>query len=234
MSRRPAELLVIVPSLGRPESVPRIMQAWDDTNGWADADLLFAIDADDPTASAYSVDLPPSVHIETARRWRPLVAKLNRVAVKWSTKYWALAFMGDDHLPRTPGWARAYLDALHELGTGIVYGDDLHRREALPTQWAVTADIVRALGRMIPAPVRQQFCDRSVMVLGQQLGRLQFLPEVTIEHMHYAVDKGVKDSTATLGNRAALFRADCAVFERWLNDGAQSDVERVVQACGLR
>jgi hypothetical protein len=58
--------------------------------------------------------------------------------------------MGDDHRPRTKGWDQAYLDALRELGTGIVYGDDLLQGEKLPTQCAMTADIVRALGHMAP------------------------------------------------------------------------------------
>lgn len=228
-----AELLIIVPTLGRPDSIDRLLQAWDGTNAWQDADLTLAVDADDPHIDAYRQFATGAVGLFEVPAWQPMVAKLNAAAAAVADRYTALGFMGDDHVPRTFGWAGAYLDVLRKLGTGVVYGDDLHRGRDLCTQWAMTADIVRALGRMVPAPVRQQFCDRSVMVLGQRLDRLRFLPHVTIEHMHYAVGKGVKDATALLGNREALFRADRAVFERWLSEDVDTDVDRVVRACGL-
>jgi hypothetical protein len=45
------DLLVIIPTRGRPQAVPEIVQAWDDTG--ATADLLFAVDTDDPEIAGY-------------------------------------------------------------------------------------------------------------------------------------------------------------------------------------
>ena len=40
------DLLVIIPTRGRPQAIPEIIQVWDDTG--ATADVLFAVDTDDP------------------------------------------------------------------------------------------------------------------------------------------------------------------------------------------
>ena len=45
------DLLVIIPTRGRPQAIPEIIQAWDDTG--ATADVLFAVDTDDPELAAY-------------------------------------------------------------------------------------------------------------------------------------------------------------------------------------
>jgi hypothetical protein len=47
------DLLVIIPTRGRPGSIPEIVQAWDDTG--ATADVLFCVDKDDAELPAYKV-----------------------------------------------------------------------------------------------------------------------------------------------------------------------------------
>jgi len=227
------DLLVIVPIRSRPHNARKVLAAWDETGAWDDAALVFVADADDPQIAQYRriaaersgdgkhwwiVELP---------EWQPMVPKLDQTAVREAGRFPALAFMGDDHLPRTRGWARVFLGTLAELGTGIVYGDDLHRGESLATHWAMTADIVRALGRMVPAPVRHQFSDRSVMDLGRALGCLRYLPQVVVEHMHYAAGKAVKDEIYAAGNRQRGFEADERAYEEWLRDGLGRDVAAI-------
>ena len=43
------DLLVIIPTRGRPQAVPAIVDAWNQTG--ATADLLFAVDTDAPAPS---------------------------------------------------------------------------------------------------------------------------------------------------------------------------------------
>lgn len=233
-----SDLLVIVPSRGRPESLERMAAAWYDTGAFTDgAGLIFAVDLDDPASPRYREALdrlaaadpgPTPINLMNAGPWRPMVHKLDGAAALFAGQgHFALGFAGDDHLPRTPGWAARYLEALHELGTGIVYGDDGIQGERLPTQWAMTADIVRALGRMVPAPVEHMACDNSVMDLGRLASCLRYLPDVVIEHMHPLAGKAEWDTGYARVNRAEQYQKDLAVYADWQRSGMAEDVAKV-------
>lgn len=241
-----ADLLVIVPTRSRPGNARRMLAAWDETDAWADSSLLFVADADDPQIGGYRRLVAEHDgnskrwRVIEVPRWRPMVPKLNQAAVREAvrcgpTRWLALAFMGDDHLPRTCGWARAVLDTIDDLGgTGIVYGNDLHRGAELATHWVMTTNIVRALGLMVPAPVRHQFCDRAVMDIGRAAGCLRYRGDVIVEHMHYSVGKAAKDHIYEIGNRQRGYEADQHAYEQWLRYGLRRDAARVRALMGRR
>lgn len=235
-----ADLLVIVPSKGRPQSVARVYDAWVKTGGFEHAQLLFAIDADDPKHQGYfdadlrhGLELPisHSVYFQTFARWQPMVHKLDecaRMAALADERFGMVAFMGDDHLPRSEGWAGRYIEALREMGTGIVYGDDLVQGEDLPTQWAMTTDIVTALGRMVPAPVEHLYCDNSVLDLGRAADCIRYLPDVKIEHCHPVAGRGAWDAGYERVNSRTQYQQDHARYMDWRgNGGLAADAEKV-------
>ena len=130
---------------------------------------------------------------------------------------YAVAFMGDDHRPRTKGWDTDYLDALDDLGTGMVYGDDLFQGEKLPTQIAMTVDIVRAVGWMAPPALRHLYVDSSWLALGKAADCIRYLPDVVVEHVHPAHPDGPKqawDEGYKRVNSQAMYRRDGFNFER--------------------
>ena len=238
-----ADLLVIVPTRGRPDNLRRVIEAWRATGAFADAALLAVIDADDPQREAYEriewdakladpelIQVGGGLILATEPEWLPMVHKLNRWAATAASSPWqpfALAFAGDDHLPRTHGWARRYLDELHDLGTGIVYGDDLLQGANLPTQWAMTSDIVRTLGRMVPADVQHLYCDNAIAVLGQAAGCLRYLPDVVVEHVHPLAGKAEMDDGYRRVNSSQRYRDDRAAFLRWVAEGFDADTARI-------
>lgn len=229
-----ADLLVIVPSRGRPESVARVAKAWRETGAHDHAQLVFAIDADDPRVADYhAVELPDvgltQVYFVGLPEWKPMVHKLNECAsASLAAQYWpAVAFMGDDHLPRTPGWAKRYLDELRQMGTGIVYGNDLLQGERIPTQWAMTSDIIAALGRMVPADVEHLYCDDAVADLGRAAGCLRYLPDVTIEHVHPLAGRARWDDQYRRVNSREQYDRDRAAYLRWRADRMADDVAAV-------
>lgn len=233
-----SDLLVIVPTRGRPESVQRVIQAWADTGAFSDgAELGFLVDADDPRCADYERAFYADLHgvwgsMHVLPTWQPLVPKLNGwAALVAGHRHFALGFAGDDHLPRTPGWARAYLDELHAIGTGIVYGNDGIQGQRLPTQWAMTADIVRALGRMVPADVEHLYCDNAVKDLGEAAGCLRYLPDVLIEHMHPVAGKAAMDAGYARVNRPDQYAKDRAAYETW-RDRLLPDQAAMVRALG--
>lgn len=226
-----ADLLVIVPTRGRPQAIPRVVEAWNATGGFDDADLAFVVDTDDPCLDEYGIaatdSTPPLARVSVADVWRPLVPKLNLAATGWAPQYFAVGFAGDDHLPRSVAWAKSMLDALRELGTGIVYGDDLLQGERLCTSWAMTSNIVTTLGRMVPAPVDHMACDNAVMDLGRLAGCLRYLPDVVIEHVHPLAGKTDWDAGYRRVNRPEQYRADELAYGRWIRQGRAADVAAV-------
>jgi hypothetical protein len=222
-----ADLCVIVPTRGRPDNLRRLLRAWSDTDAWQDADLTVALDADDPERDRYAeLAIAPGVSVWEIPSWEPMVPKLNAAAVGVADRYVALGFAGDDHVPRTRGWARTYLDAL-DPGPAIVYGDDGYQGERLPTQWAMSSDIVRTLGRMVPAPVEHLYCDDAILALGRAADCIRYLPDVLIEHMHPFAKKSAMDDGYRRVNAHKQYQRDRALFAPWHRNGLARDVAAV-------
>ncbi len=216
------KMLIIVPTRSRPENVAKVVRAWEATGAFNDgAELLFAADRDDPKAYDYAsaftlhknLGFPIKWHWED--RWIPMVHKLNRSALDYRHLFFAIGFAGDDHLPRTRDWAGRYVNALAEMGTGIVSCPDGHRQDELPTQWAMTSDIVRALGRMVPAPVEHLYCDDAIRDLGRAAGCYRWLDDVLIEHMHPLWKRGEWDEQYRRVNDSGQYARDNAAYEIW-------------------
>lgn len=211
-------LLVIVPTRGRPQNISRLIDAWAETSAGV-AQLLVAVDDDDPAKLDYlSVVLPTGfAWLEAAPRpdGGGMGPVLNRYATRYAGSYRALGFLGDDHVPRSGGWDRLIVKALSELGTGIVYGDDLFQRQNLPTAVFMTADIVRTLGWMSPPELRHLWIDNAWMDLGRAAGCLRYLPDVVIEHVHPAAAKAAMDDGYRRVNSPTQNTEDFAAYRAW-------------------
>jgi hypothetical protein len=215
----------------------RVVEAWDATGAFGEsASLIFAVDSDDPRLAGYraafdrlaSDKIGRAIGLTNCGPWQPMVPKLDMAAAMFAEQgHFALGFAGDDHLPQTPGWAARYLETLGEMGTGIVYGNDLLQGERLCTSWAMTSDIVRALGRMAPAPVEHMYCDNSVMDLGRLAGCLRYLPDVVVEHRHPLAGKADWDSGYARVNRAEQYQRDEAAYRQWCGSGRDADVATI-------
>ncbi len=217
---------MVVPTRSRPGSVGRLVRAWEETGAFDDdARLLFAADEDDPQWETYRTAVAaaghPRVGMVSIPEWRPMVQKLDAVALGVAGGQappvpFAVGFAGDDHVPRTRGWVGACVAELRDVGSGIVYGADGYQNQNLPTWWVMTADLVRWLGRMVPAPVEHLYCDNAIRDLGQQAGCLRYLPNVLVEHMNpYADGKAEMDAQYRQVNSTAQYRRDSAAYALW-------------------
>lgn len=216
-----ADLLVIVPSRGRPQNVARLAAA----PGWDGADLLVGVDDDDPCLKEYlSLDVDVTVGPRLG-----MGGTLNHLAVIASTAYAACSFLGDDHVPRTPGWARQIIEILDGMGTGIVYGNDLMQGPMLPTAVFMTSDIIRSLGYMVPPGLAHLFVDNAWKSMGERLGCLRYLNHVVIEHCHPQAGKSEWDAGYVEVNSGAMWAHDEAVYKAWLAGPFETDMQRVLR-----
>lgn len=210
-------LVVIAPSRGRPQAARELADAFAVTCT-ADTRLVVAVDESDPTLPQYEAEIGQANGQAADVMACPsstMVEALNHAANVMEFGPWfAIGFLGDDHRPRTQGWDERYLEKLRELGTGIVYGDDLLQHAALPTQCAMTADIVRALGWMAPPDLVHMYVDNWWLQLGQRAGCIRYLPDVVVEHVHPVSGKVEWDEGHRRVNAPAMYQRDGATFAR--------------------
>lgn len=211
-----------MPSRERPASALRLIEAFSATSEGC-ADLLIAVDFDDPTR----YDYPPSAPGVEVVIGRPgnLSSITNRHAV--GSGRFAVGSIGDDHLPLTPGWDAAIVAALRALGSGFAYGDDRFHGRRLPTACFATADVVDALGWFCLPSAEHLFVDRVWKELGRAAGMISYLPEVVIEHLHPEAGKAVSDASYARSNSEERWSRDRAAFEAWRAERLEVDVATI-------
>lgn len=216
------DLLVIIPTRGRPQAVMALVRAWHETG--ATADLLFAVDNDDPELDAYKREAAKfmkggQVRFVFGMRLR-LCGTLNQQAVKAAKKYQYLAFMGDDHRPRPAAmpWDARIRECLSG-GPGIVYGNDLLQGENMATAVAMTSDIVDTLGYMAPPALVHLCLDLVWLDWGRGIQRITYLDDMVIEHLHPANGKAELDAGYEEVNSDAMVSADSAAYYDYRDNG---------------
>ncbi|MEU6491093.1 hypothetical protein ABZ890_11950 [Streptomyces sp. NPDC046984] len=231
-------LTVIVPSRGRPHTVAQLARAFRDTctaGTW----LLFAVDEDDPEHAAYRDAVDEALCAYggvqlTAQPSGTMVSALNQAAqllldTRPHVRPDAIGFMGDDHRPRTKGWDRAYLDALTSL-PGIVYGNDRIQGVSLPTQCAMSAGVIRALGHMAPPPLAHLYVDNYWLTLGHAADCITYLPDVVVEHVHPVAGAVAWDEGHRRVNAPAMYARDREAYEQYLAEHLAGDLAKVARA----
>lgn len=228
-----ADLLMIVPTRGRPQNIAALLQSWADTATGA-ADLAIVLDEDDPLRPEYETHLDNDLLAAIAgqvqfvlmhERLR-LVGTLNQVATSYAAGYRMVGFMGDDHRPRSHGWDARFVECL-SAGAGIAYGNDLLQGEAMPTAVAMTSDIVTTLGYMAPPSFVHLCVDLVWKDWGQGIGRITYMPDLVIEHMHPANGKAPMDEGYADANSSERATGDAAAYHQYREQQLADDLAKL-------
>lgn len=208
-----SDLIVLIPTRGRPDNAVALEQAFVDTN--TKAVRFYIVDFNDETRSQYSRKLPVEsvimIHNETGGMAYPL----NYIARQFIGEFDNFTFMGDDHRPRTINWDEKFVEELY-TGSDIVYGNDLFQGSALPTAVAMSGEIVEALRGMVPDTQRHLYLDNFWLKLGQDLGKIKYLPDVIIEHCHAFNGKAPMDENYARVNAPEVYSADKVAFDNYI------------------
>lgn len=208
-----SDLLVMVPTRGRKANCERLLAAFRETADPA-TDILFILDPDDTAYEGMEWGDAPRAVLDPRAY---LSEKLNKTAEAVADSYDALMWLGDDCVPRTPGWDRLMLAALEDIGgSGWVYPDD-KRRQDVPEHWMVSSDVVRALGWFANPRLGHFYIDNSVAELGKRSGLIRYCPEAVIEHLHYSVSGARKDRLYSQTEKK-FGTADLLAFRQWQAD----------------
>lgn len=225
-----ANLLVIVPSRGRPRNIARLLDSVHAT-ARLDTHLHVAVDEDDETLPQYEAVMKTAggEHdvLETGPR-KGLCAWTNEIAVRRAGEYPFLASFGDDHVPRTPGWDRALVAAVQRMGgTGFSYPFD-GTRDDVPEAVVMSSDIVAALGWMCLPGLSHWYPDVVWADLGRGAGCLRHCRAIAVDHRN-AVAEGRADATARDNGKS--LEADRDAYYAWRRGRMAADVKTIA---GLR
>lgn len=216
-----SKLLVVVPSRGRPHSIARLWQAMSETCT-GDTTLLVGLDEDDPVREAY----PAGPEYVVRSGLRQVVAWINYLtAPRYLDGYDYVGTIGDDNVPRTPGWDVAIMDALTRQP--FAFGNDLYPFRppgVLATHVFTRAEVIGALGYFGPPALRHSFVDDVWTTWGTAAG-ITFLPEVVIEHLHFTTGAPHDD---TYARSQAVMATDQAVYAAYCQDGLYADITRII------
>lgn len=189
-------LALLVPSRGRPHNIARLAQAMRETCT-GETMLVVGLDEDDPALPGYEQVLAEHPDITALVRpgLRQVVAWTNTLAAACAGRYEHLGAIGDDNVPRTPGWDARIIQALR--GTPFAFGNDLYPGRAPGTLCChvfCRADVVEKLGYFGPPGIRHMYVDVAWYAWGRACG-ITYLDDVVIEHMHYSAGKSPADDS---------------------------------------
>jgi len=215
-----SSMLLIVPSRKRPESCEQLLEQFKQTSEISD--ILFGLDDDD--ASTYSDEV--LARSEKNPRLR-MGGTLNLLATQNADKYDYLAFMGDDHRPRTQGWDRILTE---EIGSdpGVAYGNDLLQGAALPTAVVLSSSIVKKIGFMVPPALLHMYMDNFWLELGRSLGNCRYRGDVVIEHMHYLNGKAQPDALYMETNNETTYSKDAESYHQYMTTQFAYDIKKIL------
>jgi hypothetical protein len=231
------DLLLVVPSRGRPQSVDRLWTAMQETCR-GQTDLVVGLDEDDPLLLEYSEtgldpasgDLSGGPEFVIESGLHQVVAWVNHLAVPRAQDYRFTGHIGDDNLPVTEGWDVAIMEALGK--TPFAFGNDLYALRppgSLCCHIFMRSEIIAALGYFGPPCLRHSYVDDVWMAWGKAAG-ITFLDDVIIEHLHDTVGKSEPDSNYRASR--ALMGADSVAYARYCadDDGLAADIRKIREA----
>lgn len=216
------DLLIVLPSRGRPQNMRRLLKAMEQTCR-AETDLAVGLDAGDPQRLHYPEGPEYVVRNDLERmviRW------INALAMPRLDGYRAVGHFGDDCVPRTAGWDAEMLRSLEK--TPLAFGNDLADDRppgALCTHLFMRSETVRAMGYFAPPCIQHMWADLAWMAWGEAAG-ITYRDDVVIEHMHFLPGKAEQDVSYHLSR--GLLNIDRLRLHEYVKTGLPADIRKLV------
>jgi hypothetical protein len=205
---------LLTPSRERPHFARELIGSWQATTT-GQSQLLFYIDANDPTKDRYPVGIKAYYGSQIG-----FAQSLNKLLQEYPN-YEYYMMCNDDVRFRTPGWEDRVLKAFSDHGgLAIVWCNDQIRGAELCTLPFMPKRIIDALGWMVPPYFdfnAHLYNDNVIMDIGKALGILVYLESVVIEHMHVANGRQEWDDVYRRTNASEMYKRSLEVYEKkWL------------------
>lgn len=191
------DLLLAVPSRGRPGNIGRLITAMDSTCQ-GDTHLVVGLDSDDPAAEDYpgrGSSEPEGIPYVVRPGLHKVTAWMNALTIPEADNYRYLGSIGDDNEPRTPGWDTEVMKAL-EVTPFAFANDQYPSRQpgTLSCHIFMRSEVVRKLGYFGPPSIAHMYVDVAWYAWGTACG-ITYLHDVLIPHLHYSSGSAPHDQT---------------------------------------
>lgn len=218
-------MLMVIPSRGRPGNVTRLAEAMAHTCAEL-TDLVVGLDEDDTTRAQYPDPFDTNVSYVIRPGLHKVTAWCNELAVLFADEYTFIGHFGDDNVPETPGWDTEIMEALEK--TPFAFANDQYPgREpgTLCCHVFMRSEVVKKLGYFGPPSIAHMYVDVAWMAWGQACG-ITYLHDVLIPHLHYTTGRSALDDTYQ--NSYAGTGADLAAWHSYSrNGGLNTDIEKL-------
>ena len=108
----------------------------------------------------------------------------------------------------------------------MAYGNDLLQGQRLPTMIAMTSDIVKALGGMVPPKMKHLYLDNFWKKLGEDLEALTYIDAVVVEHMHPVAGKAEWDEGYKEVNAQEIYSFDALAYQNYIQSEAYEALKK--------
>ncbi len=218
-----------MPSYGRPERLRELLEA---PGGWPEK-VVVLVNLDDPEHEHYfhvldalkakwTLDLLDQGEGGKAQYgipWRlASIASGSRCAdahraitMRWPDEPF-YGLLCDDQWPITPSWDKALIEAAGDRYIATPAGEPLFPK--LRNALVLGGELVRAMGSLVPAPVKHNYEDNIWDQIAEDFGILRPLPDVIVEHRHWIRGDATKDKTYERGS--SDIDTDRRIFEAWM------------------
>ncbi len=174
---------ILTPTRGRPDNVKRLVDSIFNTAKFPDQiEILFYVDLDDQ--SFPSEILSENVRlIRGPRMWLSVLQNILYANCRGEI----IMYSGDDLVFKTKAWDEAVTSAMRSYPDklALIYANDLATYgESLATHGFIHREWIDTVGIFL-APGRGSLSDLWVTDVARKLGRLHYLRDVHIAHVHY-------------------------------------------------
>lgn len=222
------DLLLAVPSRGRPGNIARLITAMENTCQ-GDTDLVIGLDEDDPELPGYALSIGDKVN-SIGAVVRPdlhkVTAWMNALTIPEAENYRYLGSIGDDNEPRTPGWDTEIVKALES--TPFAFANDQYPSRqpgTLSCHIFMRSEVVKTLGYFGPPSIAHMYVDVAWYAWGTACG-ITYLHDVLIPHLHYSSGGAPHDQT--YANSFAGTGADLQAWHAYSQGGQlNADIEKL-------
>ena len=218
---------ILTPTRNRPNNCDRFIKSLYETTQYTGTlELLFYVDNDDPAKDIYK---------EIEERWQNnfwrvefVIGEPMSVSKSWNIiaekSLGDIMIMGNDDLVyKTVRWDSKLMAKLIELDnpyylTWFNDGINGNRHCAFPV---ISREWYEALGYFSPGVFNFGYNDTWVYDIAKRVGKLNYMNEILVEHLHFSVGKSNMDDTYARNRsqeKGNLYRKDKEIYERTVED----------------
>lgn len=207
-----SNITMLCPSHGRPDMASKLAESVIATRS-NDSSVTLSVIVDGDDDSGYDERFCYDPGFGIGFEWTDMPT----ISLAWTEQAFRLSgnrlyrMTNDDEVCLTPGWDKRVIQVANEYPDGIfvLYVHDGFKGEEHCAFPIVSRKWIEVLGYFAPPYFEFGFNDTWIMDLAQRVGRLRYIPDVTIEHRHFTAENGyARDDTTDMNRRDGQAKRD--------------------------